>query len=92
MLLLDRASFSCSPLRLESATNFVDASGQVDVQAAEVVAGPVAHRNNISVSRAIDCDIALAIWELTGNSLIVASLSCDALIHGDSPELIPQDR
>jgi hypothetical protein len=41
---------------------------------------------------ACDCDITFAIWEFAGTRRFIVSLSCNAFIHGDSPEPIPQDR
>jgi len=41
---------------------------------------------------ACDGDIALGVWESTAPWLFIASLSPTALIDGDSPEVIPQDR
>jgi len=42
-IVLDRASFACSPLGLEPPANRLNAADHIDIQAAAVLAGLVGH-------------------------------------------------
>ncbi len=113
---LDARLASLPPVGLELPANLINTAGQVDVEAAEVVAGSVAHLDSVLARRSIgcsppepacrgqttnthfeedvrfacDCDITFATCEFPGPSLFIASLSCNACIHSDSPELVPE--
>ena len=54
-IVLDARSGPCSPVGLESPADLINAAGQVDVQAVEVVAGSVAHHGSVLGSRSIGC-------------------------------------
>ena len=54
-VILDAGFPSVSPVGLEPAANLVDGSGLVEVQAVEVVTGPVGHRHRLPHARCIGC-------------------------------------
>ena len=54
-IVLDARSAPLPPVGLEAPADLIDAAGQVDVQAVEVVAGSVAHLDSVLGPRSIGC-------------------------------------
>jgi hypothetical protein len=54
-IVLDAQLEPLLPVGLESPAEFINAAGQLDIQAAKVVAGPVTHLDSVPGPRSIAC-------------------------------------